>query len=228
MRSLLLNGAGLVTSGLFVFLVIAGTTMLHRAGFLSARATRKVIHIALANWWLIAVAMFDDPWAASVGPACSLLGAVAVPRLRLFPADEGAAGTFDRGTLCYSLAFLVLVNLSWRGLMPLRAATTGALVMGWGDGLAGLVGMRFGSGGILVWGRRKSALGTAAMFLASFAACFIITAVRGGRDSALFPSALISLSTAAVATALELVTPLGLDNLTIPLGVAFFSAVAFP
>ena len=227
MQSLLLNGAGLAASGAFVFLVIAGAAGLHRTGLVGPRTARKLIHVALANWWFIAVAMFDDPWAASAGPACSLLAAVLAPRLRLFPADDAAAGTLDRGTICYSAALLVLVNLSWRGLIPLSAATTGVLVMGWGDGLAGLMGMKFGTRGVLVWGRRKTVQGTAVMFLASFAACFIVAVARGPRGSALFPAALISLSTAAVATAFELFTPWGLDNLTIPLGAALFNAGTF-
>ena len=79
MRSLLMNAAGLAASVAFVFAVVAGATALARAGTLDARTARKVIHIALAHWWLIALAMFDDPWAASAGPAFSLLGASLVP-----------------------------------------------------------------------------------------------------------------------------------------------------
>jgi phytol kinase len=226
MRSLLLNGAGLAASIVFVFFVIAGVSKLHRKGLVSASSARKAIHIALSNWWLIAMAMFDDPWTVSVGPACSFLAAIFFPHLMMLP-SAGSGGRRDKGTIFYSAALLVLVNLSWRGVIPSWIGGLGALVMGWGDGCAGLVGVRFGRAGIRIWGRMKTVEGTATMFLASFAVVLVLTLVFKTRSEGLPRGAIISLSTAAVATALELFTPLGIDNLTISLGTALFYAGAF-
>ena len=208
--------------------MIAGAAGLHRKGLAGPRTARKLIHIALANWWFIAVAMFDDPWAASAGPVLQSPGGRACPAASALPGRyDGAAGTLDRGTICYSAALLVLVNLSWRGADPGPSGNNRCSCHGMGRRPGRFLGMKLGTRGILVWGRRKTAQGTAVMFLASFAACFLIAVAWGSRGSALFPAALISLSTAAVATALELFTPGGLDNLTIPLGVALFNAGAF-
>lgn len=227
MRSLILNGAGLAASAVFVFSVIAGAGKLHQRGVSDASTARKLIHIALAQWWLIAVSMFDDPWVACAGPACSLLAASLMPGLALLPAKDGAGHVRDRGTICYSAALLILVNLSWRGLIPVRAAAAGVLVMGWGDGIAGLVGMRWGGKGVNIWGRRKTAAGTAAMFLSSFIVCLIVTELWNPRGAGFAWAVGTSLATAGVATALELLTPLGIDNLTISLGTSLFYAGVF-
>lgn len=227
MRSLLMNAAGLAASVAFVFAVIVGATALARAGTLDARTARKVIHIALAHWWLIALAMFDDPWAASAGPALSLLGASLVPEAGLLPSEEGAGRSRDRGTICYSVALLVLVNLSWRGLIPVLSASIGVLIMGWGDGLAGLIGVRSAKAGVTIWGRRKTIQGTAVMFLASVVVTLLLILVSGNPAPSLPMTATACLSTATVATCLELFTPWGLDNITIPVGTALFFSGAF-
>lgn len=227
MRSLLMNGAGLLVSVAFVFAVIACATALLRMRILSAQSARKAIHITLSHWWLIASAMIDDPWIASVGPACSLLSASLLPTSRLLPVVEGTGPGRDRGTICYSAALLILVNLSWRGLIPAKSAAIGVLVMGWGDGLAGLVGDRWGKNGALIWGRNKSIQGAAAMFLASALVTLVVTLVSTPPVSG-FPSILVMCcATAGVAAGLELFTPFGVDNLTIPLGTALFFVGAF-
>ena len=227
MRSLLMNAAGLAASVTFVLAVIAGAAALGRAGTLDVRTARKTIHIALAHWWLIALVMFDDPWVASAGPACSLLAACFVPGGRLLPVEEGAARSRDRGAIYYSAALLVLVNLSWRGLISMRSATVGVLVMGWGDGLAGLIGARFLQAGITIWGRKKTAQGTAVMFFTSFVVTLLLILVANHLARGLPVTAIQCLCTAAVATCLELFTPWGLDNITIPVGTALFFAGAF-
>ncbi len=216
MRPLLGNGAGLAASFVFVFAAVAGPIWLQRRRLFGPEAARKVTHIVAAHWWLIAMAVFDDLWAASVGPACALLAAASIP-IR----EDGRR---DRGIISYAAALLALVILSWRGIVPRWIAGIGVLVMGWGDGAAGLVGARFGRGGVRIWGRKKTIQGTAAMFLASFALALALTGIFDPRAPGLPGAVVISLWTAAAATALELLTPLGIDNLTISLGTTFFYA----
>ncbi len=120
------------------------------------------------------------------------------------------------------------MNLSWRGLLPLRAATVGVLVMGWGDGCAGLLGARFGKTGIRIWGRKKTVPGTATMLLVSFVVTLVVMMASRPPASGLPAAAAVSLATAAVAVCLELVTPWGIDNLTISVGSALFFAGVLP
>jgi phytol kinase len=224
MRSFLVNGAGLAASFLLVLGLIGLTGLLRRRGMLDAFAARKVIHIGAVNWWFLAMAVFDDPWVASVGPVFSLLGALLSPgRSPVPPGAEADGRKRDRGMILYSLSLLVLVNLSWRSVMPIWIAGIGALVMGWGDGLAGIVGRWLGGTGIRIWGRRKTPAGTVTMFGASLAVTVAMTLAFGTRPLGVSLAA-SAVGTAAAATALELLTPFGMDNLTIPLGTAVVAA----
>jgi phytol kinase len=222
-----LDALGLAASYAFVFgLIAAATTLMKRAG-LAAGAARKVIHIGVSHWWLIAMATMDDPWVASVGPASFILINAAALRFRLLPAMDGAGGRRSLGTVYFPVSLLILVNLCWRGVMPQWAGGIGVLVLGWGDGLAALIGENSAGPGFRIWGTRKSAAGTLVMFAASFAVTLAFTLVFGppGRG---VPAALgVSAIVAAAATAVELLTPLGLDNLTVPLAVAALYAGVF-
>ena len=88
--------------------------------------------------------------------------------------------------------------------------------MGWGDGLAALAGSRFGRNSYLVYGKyKKSIEGTAVMFAASAVIIVIFT------DMEWYYAA----SVAFVAALMENVTPLGLDNLSVPIIVSLLSEV---
>ncbi|HVO39164.1 MAG TPA: hypothetical protein VMV03_09080 [Spirochaetia bacterium] len=224
MRSFFANAAGLAASFLLVLGLIRLAVLARRRGLLDALGARKVVHIGAANWWLFAMAVFDDPWTASVGPAFALLGAALSPGRSPVPTESEHDGRKrDRGMILYSASLLVLVNLSWRSVIPIWIGGIGALVMGWGDGLAGIVGRRFGGAGVSIWGRRKTAAGTVTMFAASLAVVLVMMLVFGARPLGI-PAAASAVGTAAAATALELLTPFGMDNLTIPLGTAFVAA----
>ncbi len=222
-----MNGAGLAISFVVVPGFIFCIRALMRRGVFGAFTARKVIHIGVAHWWLIAMAMFDDPWTASVGPACSLL-ATALPTARpLLPRGKETGTGWDRGTFFYSLSLLILVNLSWRGVLPPRSAGIGVLVMAWGDACAGLVGAKLGGRGVMVWGRRKTVAGTAAMLCVSFVVALVLTIAWIPRPGGLGTAALTSLAIAGGAAVLEVLTPFEMDNLTVSVGAALLSGGLF-
>jgi phytol kinase len=127
-----------------------------------------------------------------------------------------------------------MVLLTWGGPVPIWMGGLGILVLGWGDGLASIVGERTGSGILKVLGNRKSLAGSATMFVASSfvtLAFFLVFAlpnealVAGGLVASIGTAATVTvgvLATALVATVVELVTPFGLDNLTVPIVTALF------
>ena len=222
-----LDWIGLAVSYAFVFGFIGLATVLVRKGVLASSAARKIIHIGVAHWWLIAMAMFDDPWVASIGPLSFIfINALAI-RFRLLPAMDEGADARNWGTVYFPVSLIVLVNLCWRGLMPLWIGGIAVLVLGWGDGLAALVGERFGGSGVRIWGSRKTAAGTATMFAASFAVTLAFTLLFNRRFGSFPPAIGVSAAMAAAATVVELLTPLGLDNITIPLASAFLYAGVF-
>jgi phytol kinase len=218
---------GIIGSYVFVFGLIGIATLLMRRGLMDAHATRKVIHIGVAHWWLIAMALFDDPWVASIGPLSFIIINGIDIRLRLMRAMEEGADRRNWGTVWFPLSLLILVNLCWRGVMPAWVGGIGILVLGWGDGLAALVGEASGGRGMRVWGARKSLAGTSVMFAASFAVTLVFTLLFNARFGVLLPAAGVAAIVAAAATAVEVLTPLGLDNMTVPLATSLLYAAVF-
>jgi phytol kinase len=223
----MMNALGLAASYVFVFGFIGVATLLMRRDVLRAATARKVIHIGVAHWWLIAMAMMSDPWVASVGPASFIVINAFALRFKLLPAMDEGADHRNLGTVYFPVALLVLVNLCWRGVMPVWVGAIAVLVLGWGDGLAALAGEANGAPGVRIWGGRKSAAGTMLMFAASFSVTLVFTLLFNARYAALVPAVGVSTIVAAAATVVELFTPFGIDNLTVPLAVAALYAGVF-
>jgi phytol kinase len=221
------DALGLAASYAFVFGFIGAATLLMRRNILGAASARKVIHIGVAHWWLIAMALMDDPWVASVGPASFIAINALALRLKLLPAMDQGADRRNLGTIYFPISLLVLVNLCWRGVMPVWVGGVAVLVLGWGDGLAALAGEGNGAPGFRIWGGRKSAAGTLLMFSASFALTLVFTLLFNTRYGPLVPAIGVSTIVAAAATLVELFTPFGIDNITVPLAVAALYAGAF-
>jgi len=227
-----MNWLGLLVSYAFVFGLIGLATILMKRKTLEPGAARKLIHIGVSNWWLIAMATFDNPLFASVGPLSFILINALALRFRLFAAMDPGADSKNWGTIYFPISLAILANLCWGGLMPLWVGAIGVLAMGWGDGLASLVGEKFGGKGMLIWGRRKTAAGTTAMFAASFLIALAFTLGFNARVSGALPAGLlsaigVSAVTAGAAALVELLTPFGLDNLTVPLLTSLLYLGAF-
>lgn len=93
--------------------------------------------------------------------------------------------------------------------------------MTWGDGLAALIGQRFGKHAYSVWGIQKSWEGSLTMFLVSYVVSSLIFLLVYGNVWQVW---VVPIPVALVATGLEAFSKFGIDNLTVPIGGA---AVAF-
>jgi phytol kinase len=114
----------------------------------------------------------------------------------------------------------ILVAWFWSINQPEYAAL-GILVMTWGDGLAALIGQKFGKHPYQFGGSKKSWEGSFTMFLVSYAvSSLILLGVHGN----IWQSWAVPLAVALAATALEAFSWYGIDNLTVPVGSA---AIAF-
>jgi phytol kinase len=87
---------------------------------------------------------------ASAGPASFIVINALALRFRLLPAMDERADRRNLGTVYFPISLLVLVNLCWRGVMPVWVGGVAVLVLGWGDGLAALVGEGNGAPGISI------------------------------------------------------------------------------
>jgi phytol kinase len=174
--------------------------------------SRKVVHIGTGPVLPLA-------WVLHVPVAIAVPFAVAVTviafinhRWNLLPAVEDV-GRNSYGTVAYGIAICLLLILFWAEYPA--AACAGVLVMAFGDGLAGLIGRAVHSPDWTVLDQRKSLIGTATMALttAVVLASFVLIT-----QSPLAPLRLLAVCT--LAAGLEQMSVWGIDNLTVPLGVA--------
>jgi len=174
--------------------------------------SRKLVHIGSGAVVLIAWAFAIDRRIAVPAAATITLLAALNHRLRVLPAVEDV-GRASYGTVAYGASITLLLWQFW----PSQPATVaaGVLVMALGDGLAGLVGPLWPSPSWQVLGQKRSLLGTGTMAGASLVVLSGLSMAVGGPS---WPQLLL-VTTAA--TLLEQLAVAGIDNLTVPLGVAW-------
>ena len=174
--------------------------------------SRKLVHIGSGAVVLIAWAFAIDRRIAIPAAAAITLLAALNHRLRVLPAVEDV-GRASYGTVAYGASITLLLWQFWP--WEPAAVAAGVLVMALGDGLAGLVGPLWPTASWRVLGQRRSLLGTTTMAAASLFVLSGLSLAVGG------PSWPQLLAIAAAATLLEQLAVGGIDNLTVPLGVAW-------
>lgn len=207
----------LVIAGAWLGLVGFGAEWLHRSKLASPEIVRKVVHIGAGNVVLLAWWLQIPAW---VGVSASVLsGAIALLSywMPILPSIN-SVGRKSLGTFFYAISIGILIAGFWTIGQPHYAAL-GILVMTWGDGLAALMGQRFGKHPYTLWGMKKSWEGSLTMGLVSYAVSgLILLSVQGNS----WQTWVISLAVALVATGLEAFSKFGIDNLTVPLASAAF------
>lgn len=174
--------------------------------------SRKLVHIGSGAVVPMAWALGIDRRIALAAAATVTVLAALNHRLRLLPAVEDV-GRASYGTVAYGASITVLFWLYWPA--DPASVVAGVLVMALADGLAGLLGPLLPSPSWQVFGQRRSLLGTGVMAAASLT----VLAVLNLAVASLSWPALLGL--AAAATALEQMAVYGIDNLTVPLAVAW-------
>ncbi len=176
---------------------------------------RKVVHVGVGNIILLAWAL-GMPW--QLGVAASLLFCPITLVSYVLPLLPGleSVGRKSFGTFFYALSFGCLMAWFWPLGYP-QFAVAGILTMTWGDGLAALVGQRWGRHPYEFLGMRKSWEGSFTMAIVS---ALVIGAVLMTLPLPAVVILGITIVMALVATALETISILGFDNLTVPLGTA--------
>lgn len=248
------NVVGMGLSLVYVLVVLGISSLLSRRG-MGAEGTRKLVHIALGGWWVIASLFFTSPWWAAALPAVFIVvNALAWRKQTLtFMARGEGEGEDTPGTVYYAVSLTLLALFSF-GIGAPFVGALGVFCMAFGDGFAAVLGKRFGRRALPAVGGGKSLVGSGVMFGVSFVSCAVVLLVAGaggwgGAVPTFVPSGsagvasagvvagmdagtaalvvLVALGLAAVATVLEAVSPAGLDNLSVPLGVSGLFAVVF-
>ena len=204
----------LMISAAWLLLVLAIAEAARQRGI--ARVdTRRIVHVAVASW-IVPTFLLYDHWIWAALPA-ALFVVVNALSLRFSLIASVEIEERSLGTVFFPLSVAVLTMAGWN--TPWRpVAVASVLAMGWGDAAASFVGRRWGRHPYRVREHTRSLEGSLAMFLITWVAVAVAFVLFG---SGLAVGMLWSGCVAAlVATVLEGVSLLGVDNLLVPLGTA--------
>ncbi len=200
---------------LYLGVVIALAEGLNRLRGTDAEFTRKIVHIGSGNvvviaWWLQLPA-----WVLMGASFIASIIALISYFLPILPSIN-SVGRQSLGTFFYAVSIGVLAQWFWSMGQP-QYLVIGILVMAWGDGMAAIIGQRFGQHSYTVLGVKKSWEGSLTMMGVSFVVSSIVFFWVG---VPILTVGVVSLMIAIAAMTLEAFSKLGIDNLTVPLGSA--------
>jgi len=116
------------------------------------------------------------------------------------------------GLVYYAIAWAVLAYIFFD---TKEVIAIGILAMSYGDGLASLIGIKFGRKKYQIFEDVKSYIGSYAMFTFTFI-MMIVALLFYGKLSLTYEALFLLLCIAGISTIAEGVTPRGLDNLSVP------------
>ncbi len=173
--------------------------------------SRKIIHIGTGPVIILAW-LFDIPKSIAFFSALFVTIALGINyKYRLLPAIEDVERK-SFGTIAYGISITLLLLLFWPHYAS--SISIGVLSMAFGDGLAGLIGKSMTSPKWSVLGQTKSLAGTITM-----GSVVAITTVTISSINNLNVESLEIIVISLIATLLEQVSPWGIDNITVPIGV---------
>ncbi len=180
---------------------------------------RKVVHIGTGNIVLLAWALEIPGW-IGVSAGVFFAGVTMLSNwFQLLPRIDNV-GRRSFGTFFYAVSIAVLVGCFW-GIGRPEFGVLGILVMTWGDGLAGVIGKRFGRHPYVLWDMKKSWEGSITMAIVSTVVCLLVLGSSIGFSNSIF---IIALIVGICSASLEAFSKFGIDNLTVPIAA---SAIAY-
>ena len=187
-------------------------------GDLCPEIARKIVHIGVSNWFFIYCHVFEsDLW-----PVIGLAGFAVINAimnmsggLHVLMGQESTKRNW--GLVQYPISIILLIMLRHAGVGDMVCVGCGVLGMGYGDGLASIVGMRFRSGK-LPGKSKKTIAGSITMACVTFLVVFLLNIIYK-QGIGIAKVTLVSLLAGVCASFVEAYTPFGLDNISVPLTI---------
>ncbi len=204
------NLAGFLLSYVFIAVIIIAAKFFEKAG---KEASRKFIHIMLSNWWFLAMYFFDNVIWASIVPLSFVIINYISYKKNLIQVMEREADEKDGlGTVYYAIS-LFLISIFTFGIIKRPAiGLCSILIMGYGDGLAAIIGRSVKSLPYKIGKTKKTVAGSSTMFFISF---FIVAIFLASMASPMW--FLKAILVAISVTLVEAVSIKGTDNITVPI-----------
>lgn len=206
------NVFGIIVSIIFIGIIFVAAKLFEKAG---KEASRKFIHIMLSNWWIIAMIFFDNVFFAAFLPACFIIinyASYKMDIIKVMERDENDENKKSLGTVYYAISLFILTVATFGILKNPLIGLCGIAVMGYGDGLAAVIGQSIKSPQFKIRENTKSVAGSLAMFCVTLMIMAGFLTYNGSEYVAVK-----SLLVAILMTIIEAVSLKGTDNITVPL-----------
>lgn len=212
------NLFGVIVSILFVVMILVSAKVFEKAG---KEASRKYIHIMLANWWVIAMIFFDSMiWASFVPALFVVINYLSYKKglIKVMERDSKDANKESLGTVFYALSLFILALLTFGPINNPVIGLCGIFVMGYGDGFAAVIGQAVKSPEFRIKNNKKTLAGSGTMFVVTL----IIMAIYFSNIGTEYV-AIKSVLVAMLMTIIEAISIKGTDNLSVPLTTALLA-----
>jgi phytol kinase len=203
---------------LYVGSIVLLAELGHRWQWFSAEQSRKIVHIGTGNVIALAWLLQLPAW---VGITSAVLAGLITLLSYWLPILPGvnSVGRKSYGTFFYAVSMGLSIGIFWPLKHP-EYAVLGILVMAWGDGLAAIIGQKWGRHPYKIWGNAKSLEGTAILMLVSYLLTTTVLYIAYGNLPIVW---LVGIPVAIAAVLLESISQFGIDNITLPLGTALLA-----
>lgn len=206
------NVFGILVSIVFIGIILISAKVFEKAG---KEASRKFIHIMLSNWWIIAMVFFDNVFFAALLPALFIVinyTSYKMDIIKVMERDDGEENKESLGTVYYAISLFILAVVTFGPLKNPLVGLCGIAVMGYGDGLAAVIGQSIKSPELKIGNSKKTLAGSLAMF---FVTLMIMAGFFTYNTSSFI--AVKAILVAILMTIVEAVSIKGTDNITVPL-----------
>lgn len=209
---------GIIATLIFVFLVIAVAEFLRKKFDLSSDFTRKVVHIGVGNWIFLWPFTFRYWYTVFIPPAIFIVLNYVSYKKEVFKAMERKEKAGGLGTVYYAFSLTVLSAAFWY-VGQAWIAALGIMLMAWADGLADVIGRRYGSHRYSMFGSIKSIEGSTGFFIIGILSSTATILFFAAFWNLVLPQSilLISVLISGFGTFIEALSPKGTDNLTVPI-----------
>ncbi len=202
------NILGIIVSYIFIGIIIVFAKFFKKIG---EEASRKFIHIMLSNWWFIAMYFFENALWASIVPLSFVVINYISYKKNLISVMERESQD-GLGTVYYAISLLILAIITFGITNKPEIGLCSVLIMGYGDGLAAIIGKKVKSYEYKIGNTKKTLVGSLTMFVITFITIAIYLGLTG-----INLWAIKSIVTAIILTIIEAVSIKGTDNITIPI-----------
>lgn len=212
------NIIGIILSYIFIGIIIIIAKFFEKQ---DKEISRKFIHIMLSNWWFIAMYFFNNVIYASIVPLSFVfINYISYKKDLISVMERQDCNKDGLGTVYYALSLFIVSIFTFGIIKKPEIGLCATLIMGYGDGLAAVIGKKVNRISYKVGKTYKTLAGSCTMLCISF---FIVAVFLCIMKSNLW--ILKSFLISVIITILEAISIKGLDNITVPVSACLLLTV---